>query len=46
MEQRKHICGTDEIRVHVKDGSELKYWAQKPSRKLASRLPQSSGGSS
>jgi len=29
MEQRKHICGTDEIRVHVKDGSELKYWAQK-----------------
>jgi hypothetical protein len=29
MEQRRLTRGTDEIRVNVKDSSELKYWADK-----------------
>ncbi|MNF11589.1 hypothetical protein D3C80_2128300 [compost metagenome] len=29
MEQQKLTRGTDEIRVNVKDSSELKYWADK-----------------
>lgn len=29
MDQLKRKNGTDDIRVNVRDGTELKYWAQK-----------------
>lgn len=29
MEQLRHKPGTNDIRINVQDGSELKYWADK-----------------